>query len=161
FVYDADGNLTDSYDPVNHLVPPIHTEYEAKRGWKKSVDDPDLGHWDYVHDGFGDLISQADPQGPPSTMTYDALGRMLTRTDAEGTAQWVYDKAEGAGIGKVAAMVSPADSRLNGPCSIPGISPGGANQAGRWFKYTPSGDIDEIHECTDGETFVTSYQYDL
>ena len=36
-------------------------------------------------------------------MTYDKLGRMLTRVEAEGTSTWTYDSAL-HGIGKLASV---------------------------------------------------------
>ena len=53
-------------------------------------------------------------------LTYDALGRMTSRTDvATGdTSQWSYDSPNG-GIGKLAAMVGGPDPNLNGSCAIP------------------------------------------
>jgi hypothetical protein len=74
----------------------------------------------------------------------------------------VYDVAPGAGVGKLAAMVGPPDSRLKASCTIP-LLPAAA-QAGKWsgrsVKYTQFGQLDEESECTDGETFVTSHEYD-
>src|SRR5262249_29125958 len=130
------------------------------RGRKDFSTDPDMGVWSYGHDGFGDLITQTDANAQTATMTYDTLGRMTSKTDGSGTAQWVYDVADGAGVGKLAAMVSAPDARLNLPCSIPHTTVTGANRAGRWFTYTAFGEVQDTSECTDGDTFVTTTGYD-
>jgi RHS repeat-associated protein len=169
YEYDADGNLTRTTDPAGNQIT---IGYDT-RGRKTSSVDPDMGAWSYIVDGFGDLVSQIDPnarQLDPSThgttMTYDSLGRMISKTDTTGTGQWIYDVAPGAGIGKLAAMVSPPNPALKGPCTnIPAVPPNGTiltdgNRSGRSFQYTTLGQIQQVTECVDGEAFATSYGYD-
>jgi RHS repeat-associated protein len=153
--YDGDGNLTDTTDPAGNVV---HVDHD-RRGRKVRLRDPDLGEWRYIYNGFGELTQQTDAKGQTTTMTYDVLGRMVTSTDARGTAEWVYDVAGGAGIGKLAAMVSAPEDRLTGVCAIPFVGDG-FHRAGRSFTYTDFGEVETASECPDGETFVTSYEYD-
>ena len=55
-----------------------------------------MGSWSYTEDGFGESRrSRRDAKHQTATMIYDRLGRMLTKTDSTGTAQWVYDTAPG------------------------------------------------------------------
>ena len=56
YTYDADGNLTDTLNSTNPTIPHIHVDYEKKRGFKQSVDDPDVGHWEYTYNSFGELF---------------------------------------------------------------------------------------------------------
>ena len=155
YAYDGDGNLRFvCTDPANNVV---EARFDV-RGRKLKTIDPDLGTWSYVYNGYGDLVSQTDAKQQTTTMTYDKLGRMLTKTDGQGTAEWVYDAAAG-GVGKLAAMVSPPDSRLTGLCAIAYVAPS-ANRAARSFKYTSVGDLEEVTDCIDGSTFVTTYRYD-
>jgi RHS repeat-associated protein len=156
YFYDADGDLTVTTDPgINSVLVGYDT-----RGRKISTIDPDMGSWVYVVDGFGDLVSQTDAQAQSTSMTYDRLSRMIGRTDASGTAQWVYDTAPGAGIGKLAAMVSAPAANV-GTCAIPaGATVTGGQRAVKSFQYTAFGDVQEVDECADGASFVTSYQYD-
>jgi RHS repeat-associated protein len=157
YLYDADGNLTLTTDPAGNQV---QIGYDV-RGRKNATVDPDMGSWSYTSDGFGDLIVQTDAKQQTTTMAYDQLGRMVTKTDATGTAEWVYDTAPGAGKGKLAAMVSAPDSNFVGACAIPGgFSVAGGNRAVKSFKYTVFGDVQEVDECADGASFATSYQYD-
>ena len=70
-----------------------------------------------------------------------------------------YD-AEPGGVGKLAAVVSAPDSRLKGPCGILHTTLSDGNRSGRSFKYNAIGEVVQVSECTDGETFVTDYGYD-
>ena len=128
-----------------------------------------MGQWSYGYNGYGDLISQTDGKGPidgkpTTTMTYDTLGRMTSKTDSSGTASWVYDTAPGAGIGKLAAVIGPPDTRLSGSCRPPSAASAidtSGNRAMRWFTYNDVGELVEASECTDGDTFATDYEYNL
>ena len=75
-----------SYDLLGRLVE-VRDTGGAK--WSFAYDmagnriqavDPDLGTWAYVYDKANRLIGQTDARGLASTMTYDALGRLLTRS---------------------------------------------------------------------------------
>jgi len=164
YAYDPDGNLrlTDTADPSQNSAPTanaVNIHYDVL-GRKDTTIDPDLGKWTYVYNGFGDLISQTDAKNQTTKMAYDKLGRMTTKSDATGnTAEWVYDKASW-GIGKLAAMISAPDSKLNAPCSVPNTTQTSGNRAGRSFTYTSFGEVNEVTDCTDGKSFVTTYGYD-
>ena len=165
------GENGDSVNDCNNptAMSPMRSSYDA-RGRKTSSVDPDMGVWQYCFNGFGDLYGQIDAKNSSTciagtltvTITYDVLGRKLSRTDSTGTAQWVYDTAHGAGIGKLAVMVSAPDARFNGTCSVPQGVPGGSGGqvAVKSYIYTGLGDLQELDECADGSAFATSYQYD-
>jgi RHS repeat-associated protein len=161
YTYDVDGNLrfvSDSPDSPS-LAHVTELRYDS-RGRKTFTDDPDLGIWTYGYNGYGELISQMDAVGNTVSVTYDKIGRVVTKDDGTAKAQWVYDVAPGAGVGKVAAMVSTPDPRLKAPCAIPLTTETGGNRAGRSFRYTEFGDLLESAECVDGDTFLTTYGYD-
>jgi RHS repeat-associated protein len=155
YAYDGDGNLRFVTDPGGNVV---ETRYDVRGRKIKSID-PDLGTWTYVYNGYGDLVSQTDAKNQTTGMTYDVLGRMVTKTDAQGTAQWIYD-VEPGGVGRLAFVIGASDSRLNGSCTIPQVTLTVSNRAVRSFKYTTFGELAESSDCTDGGTFVTSYEYD-
>jgi RHS repeat-associated protein len=48
-------------------------------GNRLTATDPDLGTWTYVYDSANRLTAQTDARGVKTGMTYDALGRLLTR----------------------------------------------------------------------------------
>ena len=160
FVYDGDGKLTNfDFDDVG--AHSLETFYDI-RGRKQLVADPDMGNWSYTYDAFGDVASITDPNGLVTNMTYDVLGRKIGKTDGTGASwQWVYDRASGAGIGKLAATAGPADPRLDGPCtSNPLITLTDGNRTVRSYSYDAFGNVQDDSECIDGETFVTSHVYD-
>jgi RHS repeat-associated protein len=159
YTYDPDGNVVANRTPDQLLIV---TFYDA-RGRKTQMTDQDLGTWNYVFDGFGDLVSQTDANNQQFAMAYDQLGRLLTKQNlgTTATAQWIYDAAGGAGIGKLAAMVSEPDPNLNGACGLPsGAVVSGGNRAVKSYAYTALGDLQAVAECADGDTFQTSYEYD-
>jgi RHS repeat-associated protein len=155
YTYDPDGNLTDTVDPNGNNV---HLEYD-ELGRKKSLRDPDLGFWQYGYNGFGDLVAQTDAKNKTTTMTYDRLGRMTSKTDERGSAEWRYDTAPG-GKGKLHVMIGAPDPGLQGTCTVPNQTYPVTGQAVRTFSYTSFGQTSEVDECTDGEGFSTSYDYD-
>ena len=163
FSFNADGNL------IGVQSPPVNNEsnitvysYDA-RGRKYIVNDPDVGNWVYTFDAFDDIIQMVDDSGEPIKKSYDALGRLTSKTDPSGdVSQWFYDVAPGAGVGKIAAMIGAPDARLNGPCAAPSYvtSSTDGNRAIRTWSYTQFGQVEEVQDCIDGETFATDYQYD-
>jgi RHS repeat-associated protein len=81
---------------------------------------PPVGWWSYQYDAFGELVKQTDPKGQTTSMTYDIVGRMLTRTDKfangtiDGYTRWYYDKqingsAQTGAKGQVTAIINNAD----------------------------------------------------
>ncbi len=98
FTYDALGNLTHVSDGTNVTV----NTYDI-RDFKTSTMDPDLGHWSYTYNVLGELLSQTDAKEQTITMQYDKLGRLISRTEPEGTTTWNYDDCEN-GIGKLCTV---------------------------------------------------------
>ena len=70
------------------------------------MEDPDMGVSTYSYNAFGELLSQTDAKGQTVSMSYDALGRMTERIEAEGTTTWEYD-TEDKGIGKLSSLSGP------------------------------------------------------
>ena len=65
-------------------------------GRKQSMTDPDKGQWSYQYNAFGELVERTSANGVVSTLTYDAQGRRLSRTDARSATTlnattWSYD----------------------------------------------------------------------
>jgi YD repeat-containing protein len=112
----------------------VQIEYDVL-GRKVLSRDPDLGEWRYSYDGFGNVIRQVDALGRVTTMVYDSLGRMTSKTDEDGTAEWVYDVGDGAGIGKLAAMVGAPQSALSAPCEVPKVTQTGGTGLANWWKW--------------------------
>ena len=134
YQYYADGKLRhvrvlDSTGVESALTT---VTYDAL-GRKTSLNDPDKGNWQYGYNGFGELAWQKDAKGQGTAMTYDALGRMVTRADytgfvpasQSGTLQnfsrWYYDQDPGCDSqyrfdGRLVA-VAQAPVVISGGCS--------------------------------------------
>jgi YD repeat-containing protein len=110
YTYDNQGQLT-STTVDNNPATTISITYDV-RGNKTGMTDPDMGHWDYQYNGYGELVWQRDAKLQVTTISYDKLGRMTGRVDdATGSAEassWVYDTAAGAGIGKLHIEQGPS-----------------------------------------------------
>jgi len=159
YTYDPDGNVVSVRAGSQNLVV---TGYD-QRGRKTQVTDTDLGTWNYVFDGFGDLVGQTDARNQQFAMTYDQLGRMLTKQNVTtlAQAQWIYDTGGGAAMGKLAAMIGEPDANLNGSCALPtGAVVTGGNRAVKTYAYNGLSDVQAVSECADGATFQTAYDYD-
>ena len=111
YKYDTYGNLLQvtRFDQNNNPVV-IAMQYD-KQGRKLSMDDPDMGHWEYRYNSFGELKWQKDAKGQITELTYDKLGRNITRTEPDinnGTVTtfWKYDSAI-HGVGKLASVCKP------------------------------------------------------
>ena len=107
--------LTHTHDAIGNLVETnaggavTRMGYDL-RGNKVRMEDPDMGRWEYTYNGFGELVAQRDAKGQLVAMAYDALGRMVRRTEPEGVTTWQYDSA-GKGIGKLAWTQAPGGFR--------------------------------------------------
>ncbi len=136
-VYDARGNVIEMYDydggtafktqyrydPQGNLIETIDADGNSltitydDRDRKVSMSDPDMGQWFYRYNGFGELLGQTDSEGNTVNMSYDKLGRLVERREPlrngsseRSTTTWVYDTAEGAGIGKLHSVSRSEDN---------------------------------------------------
>ncbi len=101
YTYRSDGNLLTT-TVVGDVDTRITLHYD-EFGRKIAMDDPDMGNWQYTYTPFGELETQTDAKGQVTTMAYDVLGRMVSRTEPEGTSTWVYggNSAPQGSIGKL------------------------------------------------------------
>jgi RHS repeat-associated protein len=127
-VTDALGNVTTFYyDPFGNLLQTVDTTgknvvvitYDL-RGRKTASSDPDLGPWSYSYNTLSQLVGQTDAKSQTSQFTYDLLGRLTQRVEADMTATWTYDGLNGIpaapSIGKLvsASASGPAANGNNG-----------------------------------------------
>jgi RHS repeat-associated protein len=112
FSYDAAGSLTAVTDTGSNALFSAIYDYGA-RPFQRSTTDMDLGTWNYVYNSLGELLYWQDPisyaSNPyyyPFSQTYDALSRVVSRTEAEGTTYWTWGTG-GYGIGKLAYVSMP------------------------------------------------------
>ncbi|MBU4487936.1 MAG: VCBS repeat-containing protein [Candidatus Omnitrophica bacterium] len=74
------------YDTLGNLLKAIDTQsnetiitYDSL-GRKRSMDDPDMGHWTYDYDALGNLKKQTDAKGQAIEFDYDVINRLITKS---------------------------------------------------------------------------------
>ncbi len=108
YTYDADGNMTQMTNSASGNA--ITRLYYDHFGRKIAMEDPDMGRWEYLYNGFGEQIAQRDAEQNVICQRYDELGRMVFRgelagysgtlsalscneTTADQWSRWTYDTA--------------------------------------------------------------------
>nr|WP_082280016.1 RHS repeat-associated core domain-containing protein [Leptospira interrogans] len=81
-------------------------------GKLKAQSDPDLGVSSYNYNTFGDLTSTTNAKGVTTTLTYDGVGRILTKNIPEGNIEYTYDSFSGS-ENSVGRLVRIEDSNQN------------------------------------------------
>ena len=118
-------------------------------GRKTRMIDPDMGHWSYTYNAFGELMQQTDAKGQTTTMAYDRLGRLETRTDKNSggssaqTSHWEY-YGLGAPPGSIGKLKQESAD----------------NQTSTLYTYNSYGRQLTAAQTTLGKTFVSSQTYD-
>lgn len=175
--YDPLGNLTSATTSASGKTVVVRMCYD-RLGRKIAMHDPDkggflgnanetcanieskldlapasktAGWWFYKYNDFGELIEQTDTKRQVSVMEYDALGRMVKRTDKKSDnsvdthTRWYYDKVLGASTAapntqlKLTAVVT-SYNRIDETCA-------GAN-------YCQTYSYDGISRLTDTVTYL-------
>ncbi|MFC4312412.1 FG-GAP-like repeat-containing protein [Steroidobacter flavus] len=135
YEYDGFGNLLKTRDFYGNETVLTY----SNRGFKLTSNDPDMGLWSYSYYPLGELRSKTDAKGQVASFTYDALSRMLTRVEPEGTTTFTYD-TQANGIGQPASIVAP----------------GGYQET---FSYDNRGRIQNHNTTIDGTTYSYVYGY--
>ena len=161
YSYDALDNLrqvtqgaqarTFVYDTLSRLV---------------SATNPESGPMTYVYDPNGNIKEKADARGVKTTMTFDALNRVRSKTysgtTAEGTTvagltptvSYFYDGYTGLPSGAPSWSGTPSKGRLIGVTYGPGSE-------GTYYKYDAAGRIVTNHQRLGTSNYVTTYFYNL
>lgn len=139
FVYDASGRLTSVEDPAGAKTTFAYdsagrlTSMVEPRGNETGATPSDY-EWTFAYDAADNRTSQTDPVGNETTQTFDLVGRLKTRTDAQGhTTTWSYNAA-----GELAKVTAPDGTETS-------------------YGYDDSGNL---VTRTDAEGHVTTYAYD-
>ena len=172
--YDKFGRKVAMHDPDKGGFN-IGTSYKGGTNATKTCDEVAAslngtrldGWWYYSYNGFGELTSQIDTKGQKTTMTYDLLGRMKTRTDyktnnsIEGYTEWFYDTAED-GTAKTGAkgQATAVVMNTNGTSSL--CSGGALNCHRTVYNYDDFGrpTTTQVYHPGDATAYTTSVTYD-
>jgi RHS repeat-associated protein len=84
--YDAFGNLAKVTDAIGAVTAATYNQ----RGFRTQLVDADAGTWNYQADSLNELVSYTDANSHSFGMAYDALGRMTSRSEPEGTSTWMW-----------------------------------------------------------------------
>ncbi|HSC05229.1 MAG TPA: FG-GAP-like repeat-containing protein, partial [Steroidobacteraceae bacterium] len=107
YTWDHFGNLLSAIDPIGAASS---ATYDI-RGFKRTSFDSDAGTWSYDTNSLGELVSQTDANGRNTTLIYDALGRLTSRTEFEGTSSWTWGNSAAAkNIGRLQSLSGPGYS---------------------------------------------------
>ena len=90
--HDAFGNLIATKDALQNTITIVFDI----RGRRLQIDDPDAGLSRFDYNALGELVwsetARQRAQGQATTMAYDLLGRMTSRSEPEGSGSWSYDR---------------------------------------------------------------------
>jgi len=104
------------------------------------LEDPDAGNISSVFDAYNRLISYTDANHKTTTYNYDIAGRVLSKTNSDGTITWEYD-TKPTGKGQLSRITTTE---------------------GVIFEYTYDnlGRLASSSENIDNRTFVSNISYD-
>jgi RHS repeat-associated protein len=99
FIFGPADRLFKTVSPGNRAVVLTYDQI----GNRTASIDPDLGHWQYRYNAFGEIIWQRDARGQTIVVQYDVLGRPLSRQAPDKQATYVYDQGPFA-IGRLSSV---------------------------------------------------------
>ncbi|MCU0975953.1 MAG: FG-GAP-like repeat-containing protein [Steroidobacteraceae bacterium] len=107
--HDAAGRLLQVADAYGSIVTSLEWNL---RGMKVAQTDMDLGQWTFTPNALGELVALRDARGQQATFAYDALSRLVRRTEPEGTTAWTWgrpvDNTAGARVaGRLTQVAGP------------------------------------------------------
>jgi RHS repeat-associated protein len=146
YTYDSFGDVLTVTDSTGSNV--ITNTYD-QRGRKVTSSDPDMGAWSYAYDVLSELTTQTDAKSQSTTLTYDLLGRPLTRDESSFYSAWTYGSSSGShNIGRLTEAKS---------CTASGCS---TVLADRTFTYDSYARPSTGSEAVGGTTYTTTTTYD-
>ncbi len=86
------GNL----NKITDAIGAVSTATYNLRGFKTQMIDADAGTWVFNGDSLNELVSWTDAKNQSFGAAYDALGRMTSRTEPEGTSTWTWGNTPSA-----------------------------------------------------------------
>lgn len=122
-------------------------------GQKIAMDDPDMGHWEYIYDANGNLLSQTDAQGQVIRFTYDNLDRLLKK-------ECFNDSLSATPIdGETISYVYDNTAIANGKGQVYTVTRGNVQTV--YDTYDVMGRETVVSKMINGQRYTTSKVYDL
>lgn len=146
---DYGGTLTFDYDSRSKqtavklggvVISSMTYDY---RGFQTSLTDKNAGTTNYENNHYGEMIWQRDANNSEYTLTYDILGRVLTRTGAERTTTNEYGAFNTNGVNQIK--------------KVTGF--GGANAVVQEYVYDNWQRVTQSSETIDGTTYGKGFTY--
>ncbi len=156
FTYDANGNVLTIDGPRTDVSDVTTFTYDAMGNRATMSVDPDGAGPAPAqvtqftsYDNSGRILSMTDPNGIVTDMTYDARGRLLTRTVAAGTGSAATTTFEYDGVGNVTKIVLPSNNELNYTYDAAQRLTRITDRQGHYIQYT----LDNLGNRTKEEVF--------
>lgn len=141
FLYDSLGRLLRVRQPEQEVNTALNTTQSVNGNTQWTAG--------FTYDGGGNALTSTDARNVTTTNTYDALNRVLTRSYSDLTPA-VTNYYDGNGLPSVPAFSKGKLTRVSS-----GIS------ESRYTQFDISGRLLQFQQITDGETYTSSYEYNL
>jgi len=159
FTYDTNGNVLTIDGPRTDAVDVTTFTYDAQGNRASMSVDPDGpgGAPAQVtqftsYDNSGRLLSMTDPNNQVTNMTYDARGRLLTRTIAATTTSAATTTFEYDGVGNVTKIILPSNNELSYTYDAAQRLTRITDRQGHYIEYT----LDNLGNRTTEEVFAAN-----
>lgn len=107
YAYDVFGNLNQTVDAIGATSSATYN----LRGCRTQMVDADAGTWNFGCDSLNEVVSWTDAKAQSFSQVFDAMGRRTSRTEPEGTSNWVWGSSAAAhNIGALATVSGPGYS---------------------------------------------------
>ncbi|MGB7069748.1 MAG: RHS repeat-associated core domain-containing protein [Pyrinomonadaceae bacterium] len=138
------------YDSLGRILRVRQPEQDVNAGLN-TLGNPGNNSWTagLTYDNNGNVLTATDAKGTTITNTYDALNRALTRTYSDGTPAVTYSY-DGVGLSPVPQFSKGKLTKVTSSVS-----------ESRYTEFDPAGRLKQYQQITDGQTYTSSYQYNL
>lgn len=155
FTFDAKGRITQTNDPMGNQVLLAHDVNDNKI----SMNDPDKGSSRYYNNAFGNQILVENAKGEKTCLVYDAVDRLVQRTDLYRP-ELSFDDAIAHALNSCASSTA-AYASWSYDTQVPGKLDSLSDQNGyvKSYGYDALGRVLSISETIDNKVYVMNHDY--